>query len=87
MASERGELLRTQAVQAIIAALGGCEVRIYGDDRLSQDAGTHLRLSDETSSVITSDTYWSETPKVTRGPQRRVHRQIVVTVQVKETEL
>lgn len=53
MSDDREELLRTQAVQHILGALGGAQVSVYGND--STAGGVFL----ENEREVSSRTYWS----------------------------
>lgn len=85
MANQRAQLLQTQAVQAILAALGATTV--YGDSNQSPDRGRGVILaaSSEVQSEIWSETYWYE-PQPDADAKRYRYR-VVATVHVERHEL
>lgn len=69
MSDDRAELLRTQAVQSIVGALGGARVNVYGNDPAA--GGVFL----ESEREVCSRTYWAV-------GDERFEYQVFVTVDV-----
>ena len=72
----RSELLRTQAVTSLLAALGGLEVHTYGNDPAA--AGGVFLQDDRTVSRVT---YWTE------DDGKRVQYDVRVSVDVYRWEV
>lgn len=69
------ELLRTQAVQALLTALHANEVHVYGTEP-SQWAGTTL----DSNSQITTSTHWQDS-------EGRWRYDVIVSVDVRKTQV
>lgn len=79
MASDRSELLRTQAMQHIMGALGAAQVRIYGNE---PSAGGVFLHDDRT---VSSVTYWAEQCDDDTTGSRRYQYDVRVSVDVYRT--
>lgn len=76
MADDRSELLRTQAVQHLLTALGAANVQVYGHD---VNAGGVFLHDDRTVSHIT---YWHEACDDDTTGMRRFQYDVRVSVDV-----